>query len=130
MSTSNQATDPSTHNFATIFEAASNEYKTLTGKDLQSHPFAAALEINSPDSVLVVFQERAQAVDRFRKRHDKLIKLLTPIVHIIFTFSVTLGEGVGLVSLHLLYILVLQHPLLSHSPPPRQYLLELVSYSR
>jgi len=97
MSATDPATDPSTSNFAAIFEAASNEYKTLTGKDFQSHPFAAALEItNSPGSILVVFQERAQAVDRFRKRHDKLMKSLTPIVHIISTFSATLGEGIGL----------------------------------
>ena len=101
MSTSNQ-TDPSESaaNFTAIFDAASNEYKTLTGQDLGSHPFAAAFEnSNSPNSVLDVFRKQAQALDRFRKGDDKLMAWLTPIVNILFTFSGTLGEGIGLVSI-------------------------------
>src|SRR5712692_6107760 len=47
MSTSNQTTDRSTANFTAIFEAASNEYKTLTGQDLGTHPLATELESNN-----------------------------------------------------------------------------------
>jgi hypothetical protein len=73
----------------------------LTKKDLATHPFAAVIQDhNSPDSILNVFRNQARAFDTFRKRDDKLMTLLTPIVNILFTFSETLGEGVGLVSLH------------------------------
>jgi hypothetical protein len=112
MFTSNQTTDLSTANFTAIFDAASNEYKTLTKQDLETHPFAAAFETsNSPDSVMNVFRKQAQAFDKFRKGDDKLIAWLTPIVNILFTFSGTLGEGVGLVSVQSFYdISALRHP--------------------
>jgi hypothetical protein len=98
MSTSNQTTDRSSANFTVIFDAAANEYKTLTKQDLGTHPFAAAFgNSSSPDSVLDVFQTQAQALDKFRKGDDKLMAWLTPIVHILFTFSGTL-DGIGLVS--------------------------------
>jgi len=99
MSASNQTTDPSISNFTAIFDAASREYKKLTKQDLATHPFAAALQgYNSPDSILNVFRDQAQAYDKFHKGDDKLMEWLTPIVNILFTFSETLGEGVGLVS--------------------------------
>ena len=104
MSTSKQTTDLSTANFTTIFDAASNEYKTLTKQDLETHPFAAAFEnSNSPDSVMNVFRKQAQAFDKFRNGDDKLMAWLTPIVNILFTFSGTLGEGIGLVSIQSFY---------------------------
>ncbi|KAI0278215.1 hypothetical protein BGY98DRAFT_1096892 [Russula aff. rugulosa BPL654] len=97
MSTSNQTTDLSTANFTAIFDAASNEYKALTKQDLETHPFAAAFDnSNSPDSVMNIFRKQAQAFDKFRKGDDKLMTWLTPIVNILFTFSGTLGEGIGL----------------------------------
>jgi hypothetical protein len=105
MSESNQRIEASSLKFAAIFEAASNEYKTVTGQDLGTHSVALALEgCNSPDSVLQVFREQAYAFDKFRKGDDKLMSWLTPIVTILFTFSATLGEGIGLVSLHCSYI--------------------------
>ena len=108
MSTSNQTTDPAT-NFAAIFDAASREYKSLTKKDLATDPLAAAIDsYNSPDTILNVFRKQVSAFDEFRKGDDKLMEWLTPIVNILFTFSGTLGEGVGLVSLHSIpYITVL-----------------------
>ncbi len=88
-----------------IFEAASTEYKALTGQDLGTHPFAFAIDShNTPDSVLDVFRKQAQAFDKFRKANDKLMAWLTPIVNILFTFSATLGEGIGLVSFRFVYI--------------------------
>jgi hypothetical protein len=106
MSTRNQTADSSTSNFTAIFDAASQEYKTLTKQNLANHPFAAALQgYNSPDSILGVFRDQAQAFDKFRQSDDKLMASLAPIVNILFTFSETLGEGVGLVSLHSFHIL-------------------------
>ena len=98
MLTSKQTTDLSTVNFTAIFEAASNEYKALTKQDLETHPFAAAFEnSNSHDSVMNIFQKQAQALDKFRNGDDKLMAGLTPIVNILFIFSGTLGEGIGIV---------------------------------
>jgi hypothetical protein len=100
LSTTNQTTDLSTANFTAIFDAASSEYKTLTKQDLETHPFAAEFEnSDSPDSVVNVFRKQAQAFDKFRKGDDKLMAWLTPIVNILFIFSGTLGEGIGIVSI-------------------------------
>ncbi|KAI0270078.1 hypothetical protein BGY98DRAFT_1190151 [Russula aff. rugulosa BPL654] len=97
MFTGKQTTDVSTANFTAIFDAASNEYKTLTKQDLETHPFAAAFEnSNSPDSVMNVFRKQAQAFDKFCKGDDKLMAWLTPIINILFIFSDTLGEGIGI----------------------------------
>jgi len=131
MSAGNEKSDLSTSNFATIFEAASSRYKTLTGQDLGTHPFAVALEsYNSPDSVLEVFGKQAQTFHRFRKGDGKLIAYLTLIVNMLFTLSATLEEGIDLVSYGFLNILMFVRALfLSHSRPRRGFSLELVSSS-
>jgi len=99
MSTSHQKTDRSSAKrakFTAIFDAATNEYKTLTNQDLATHPFAAALRNSrSPDSVLDVFRTQAQSFNTFPKGDDKLMTWLTPIIHIVLTFSGTL-DGIGL----------------------------------
>ncbi|KAI0245848.1 hypothetical protein BJV78DRAFT_1158332 [Lactifluus subvellereus] len=96
-STSNQAAGPSVSNFTSIFETATKEYKKLTKKDLHNHPFAAQFDrCDSPGAVLGVFQNEAQAFDQFRNGDERLMKWLSPTVHILFTFSATLGEGIGL----------------------------------
>ena len=114
MSTRNKTTHRhlSIANFTAIFEAASNEYRTSTGQDLETHPFAAALEdYNTPDFVLNVYRKQARAFDKFRKVDDKLMAWLTPTVYILFTVSETLGDGISPVSIQLFYdISVLQHP--------------------
>jgi hypothetical protein len=99
MSSVNQSTDLSIANFINIFEAASNEYKKLTKHDLHTHTFAAALDnCDSPEAVLNVFRRQAHVFDKFCKGDDRLMKWLNPTVHILFTFSATLGEGMALVS--------------------------------
>jgi len=122
MSTSDQTADPSTSNFTAIFDAASQEYKTLTKRDLGTHPFAAALEgHNSPDAIVAVFRKQARTFDRFCKGDDKLMAWLTPIVNILFMFSATLGEGIGLVSIHSFFYIsaVLQPSILQPFSPAR-----------
>ena len=126
-------TDPSTTNFNAILQAASNEYKTLTGQGLETHPFAAALEdYVSPNSVLNVFRKQARAFDPFRKGEDKLMARLTPIVYILFTISETLGKGISLVSIQPLYDLYIGPAtnihFLSPSLPQRHSLLLLVFF--
>ena len=122
--------DLSAANFTAIFDAASNEYKSLTGQDLASHPFAATFEnSNSPNSVLDVFRKQAQIFDKFCRGDDKLMAWLTPIVNILFTLSETLGEGIGLVSIQSM-IFQPSNPFQSLSRPQRRSSRVLVFFSR
>ena len=101
MSTSNQtaSASTSTNNFNAIFNAACTEYQSVTGNPLATHPFAAKLNTcGSPKAVSDLLRTQAQALNKFRKADEKLMAWLDPIVHILFTFSATLGEGIGLVS--------------------------------
>ena len=99
MSTNNATPGPSTDNFTAIFNAAENEYQTITGKSLKTHPFATQLETcQNPDAVSNLLQTQAQAFSKFRKGDEKLMAWLNPTIHILSTFSDTLGEGISLVS--------------------------------
>jgi hypothetical protein len=99
MSTSNQVAGPSTDNFTSIFNAASNEYLRVTGKCLDTHPFAAQLDTcRNPEAVSNLLRTQAQAFSKFGKGDEKLMTWLSPTVNILFAFSGTLGEGIGLVS--------------------------------
>jgi hypothetical protein len=97
MSTSNQPASSSTANFTKIFDVATHEYKTITGQDLTTNSFAAALEkLNSPDDFLRVFRTQAQAFDKVYKGNERLMICLNPIVQIIFTVAATLDAMVSL----------------------------------
>jgi hypothetical protein len=101
MSTGNQAAGPSrsNDNFLAIFQAALTEYETVTGKSLHGHPFSTQLETcDNPQAVLNVLRTQAEAFSKFRNSNERLMAWLDPTVHILFTFSTTLGEGIGLVS--------------------------------
>jgi hypothetical protein len=132
MSASNQTAGPSTDNFTAIFHVASTEYHRVTGKRLDTHPSAAQLDTcDSPEAVSTILRAQAQAFSEFHKGSERLMALLDPIVHSLFTFSATLGEGIGLVShfdLHLerlfsnlwfVAILASQINLHRHQPSPR-----------
>jgi hypothetical protein len=101
MSATNQTAGPSrsNDNFATIFQAALSEYETVTGKPLRTHPFATQLDsCDNPEAISAVLRSQAQAFNKFRKADEKLMTYLDPTVHVLFMFSATLGEGIGLVS--------------------------------
>jgi hypothetical protein len=99
MSASDQTAGPSTDNFTAIFDAASVEYQTLTGKSLDTHPLAAQLDnCRNPEAISEVLRTQAKAFSKFRKGDESLMAWLDPMVHILCTFSDTLGEGIGLVS--------------------------------
>jgi hypothetical protein len=131
MSASSQpSTSLSSANFSVIFNAALNEYKNRTGQDPQNHPFAVAFEMNnSPDAILEIFRRQAQALDIVRQQHERLMAYLSPIVNILFTFSATLGGGIGLVSPHPFYITILQHIFRRPSHQRRQSLLASAFFS-
>ena len=127
MSTNKQSAGPSTSTdeFTPIFNVASTEYARVTGKRLDTHPFAAQLDAcDGPKAVSDLLRTQAQAFNKFRKGDEKLMAVLDPTVHILFTFSATLGDGIGLVS-HLVSfgMATLQHHVYSRSHLPTQSLL-------
>ena len=93
----------SSSTFQYILDAASKEYKKKTGQDLRTHPFATELEqCNSSDGVLELLQKQADALEETGTSDRTLMKWLNPTVHVLYTFSETIGEGISLVSLIIL----------------------------
>ncbi|KAH9047953.1 hypothetical protein EDB83DRAFT_2523009 [Lactarius deliciosus] len=93
-----QASSSSTPNFQPIFENALKEYKKKTGKDLAAHSLAAEINAcDSPESILIVLQGKANELNQSRSSDDRLTKWLIPTVDTLTALSATLGEGAGLV---------------------------------
>ena len=100
MSSTGQAT-PSTSSTSKIqlITNALSDYTKITGVDLSNNPFAAAIEqLNSPEAILELLQEREESFKEYRGNSRRLINCLTPAVRVIQTFSGILGEAVTLVS--------------------------------
>ncbi|KAI9446074.1 hypothetical protein H4582DRAFT_526080 [Lactarius indigo] len=88
----------SSSNFDSIFGTAFEAYKKRTGQDIISHPLAAWLKTcNSPDAILAVLRAQVEEFDQSRRDDERLTKWLNPTVNVLYAFSATLGEGVGLV---------------------------------
>jgi hypothetical protein len=91
------STSPS--NFVTIFNAALESYKRKTKKDLASHPLLPSLQTcDSPEAVLIVLREQVPGFSDSQNCDDGLTKWVTPTVNVIYSFSETVGQGVGLVN--------------------------------
>lgn len=76
--------------FQSIFDAALKEYSQKTGKDIVTDPITARLRCcTSPDAVLDVLQEEAQAFNDFRNGNRKvqLVRKLKPTVDILLAIS-------------------------------------------
>ena len=74
-------------------------YDKITGIDLSKNPFAAAVEqANSPEAILQLLQERANAFKEFPDSNQRLTSILNPIVRTLHAFSGVLGEGGVMVS--------------------------------
>jgi hypothetical protein len=90
----------SSPNFQYIFNASLQAYDNKTKNNLLDHPLATQLQsCNSPHAVLTVLQDLVQQFDQRRTDDERLKNWLDPTVNVLYTFSCTLGEGVGLVSL-------------------------------
>jgi len=90
-------------NFQSIFNAALEGYEKKTKKKLLTHPLAIQLQsCTSPEEVLSVLQDLLQQFDQGRSSNDRLRSWLNPTVNVLYAFSATLSEGVGLVNLRLL----------------------------
>jgi len=98
-----QTTASSSSNFQLIFDNALKAYEKRTKKNLLAHPLAAQLQAcDSPDAILSVLQKQVEDLNRSRNTDERWIKSLDPTVKVLFSFSATIGEGVGLVCLKIL----------------------------
>ncbi|KAH9033910.1 hypothetical protein EDB85DRAFT_1890027 [Lactarius pseudohatsudake] len=88
-----QASSSSTPNFQPIFENPLKEYQKKTGNDLTTHPLAAEInDCDSPESILIVLQGKANELNQSRTRDDRLTKWLDPTVNILNALSATLDD--------------------------------------
>ena len=94
------STSTSNSNFASIFNAALESYKRKTKKDLTSHPLLPSLQCcDSPEAILTVFREQIPVFNQPQNGDDRLTKWVSPTVNVLYAFSATVGQGVGLVSI-------------------------------
>ena len=93
-------TTSSTHSdFLSVFNAALEGYKRKTKKDLASHPLLPALQFcNSPEAVLTVLREQIPVFNQSQNGDGGLTEWVTPTINVLYSFSATLGGGVGLVN--------------------------------
>jgi hypothetical protein len=90
----------SSSNFQSVLNAALDAYEKKTESNLLTHPLSAQLQsCDSPTAILSVLQDLIQQFDRRRRSDQRLTNWLTPTVNVLYAFSATLGQGVGLVSL-------------------------------
>lgn len=81
-----------------ILDALAN-YATITGIDLSSNPFAAAIEqADSPEDILHLLQERANDFGEVGDGNQRLTGILNPAVRVLHAFSGVLGDAGGMVS--------------------------------
>ena len=97
------STPPSTStpqsNFELIFNAALEWYKLITKNDLASHPFLSSFQsCDSPEAVLAILRDQILALNQSQNRDDGLTKWVVPTVNVLYSFSATVGQGVGLVN--------------------------------
>ena len=93
-------TSASLSNFRSIFHASLKAYEKNTKSDLLTHPLAVRLHsCDSPAAILTVLQAQVQEFEQSRSVDQRLTKWLDPTVNVLYAFSATLGEGIGLVNL-------------------------------
>jgi hypothetical protein len=93
------STATSSTNFETIFTAALDAYNKRTKKDIASHPLATQLQsCDSSSAILAVLRTQVQTFDQSQDADEKWTKWLDPTVNVLYAFSATLANGVGVVS--------------------------------
>ena len=88
-------------NFRTIFIAAMKAYEKKTKTDLLTHPLATQLQsCNASSDILAVLHDKVNEFDKSRSHNERLSSWLDPTVNVLYAFSTTLSQGVGLVSVN------------------------------
>ncbi|KAI9442590.1 hypothetical protein H4582DRAFT_2073152 [Lactarius indigo] len=81
--------------FQAIIDKAFTDYRDQTGVELDKHPFADELRgRDSPDDVLKLLEDKANAFRVYRDGNRQLINWLSPVVQVVHTLSGVLGEAV------------------------------------
>jgi hypothetical protein len=87
--------------FQSVLNAALEAYEKKTKCKLLTHPLAAQVQsCNSPTAILSVLQDLVQQFDQRRRSDYRLTNWLNPTVNVLYAFSATLGQGIGLVGLN------------------------------
>ena len=95
---SSTLTSMSPSNFRLIIDAF-DDYAKQVGVDLTKNPLADALRgCDSPDAVLELLREKADAFKSYRDGDRTLINWLKPVVQVVHGFSGVLGPAISLVS--------------------------------
>ena len=82
--------------FQEILDKALADYREQIGVEINDHPFLDELRgRNSPDGVLKLLEEKANAFKVYRDGNHKLINWLSPVVQAIHLLSGVLGEAVS-----------------------------------
>jgi hypothetical protein len=93
----------SSSNFQSIFNVALEAYEKTTKTKLLTHPLATQLQsCDSPAAILTVLQDLVQQFQQSCGGNERLRSWLDPTVNVLFAFSATLGEGVGMVIFNVL----------------------------
>ena len=99
---SDPSTSASHSSFLSIFNAALETYNRKTKKDLASHPLLPSLQsCDSPEAVLAVLREKIPVFNQSQNGDDRLTKWVSPTVTVLYSFSATLGGGIGLVNIRM-----------------------------
>jgi hypothetical protein len=94
------STVSSRSSFDSVFNSALHAYKERTKLDLTTHPLLSRIQTcDSPEAVLTILREQIFALDQSQGVDERITNWLVPTVNVLYAFSVTLGEGVGLVSI-------------------------------
>jgi len=100
-SSSSSSSNNDNNNFQLVLNAALEAYEKKTKCKLLTHPLAIQLQsCDSPTSILSILQDLIQQFDHRCSSDERLTNWLNPTVNVLYAFSSTLGQGVGLVSLN------------------------------
>ena len=94
------STSTSSSNFEDVFSDALKAYKKQTKKDISSHPLATQIKsCDTSSAIIAMLRTQVQNFDQSSQGADeRWTKWLDPTVNVLFAFSATLGNGVGVVS--------------------------------
>ncbi|KAH9173160.1 hypothetical protein EDB89DRAFT_2095303, partial [Lactarius sanguifluus] len=92
------AKTPPAFNFNVLFEKALKAYRRKTRQDLIDHPLASQLQsCDSPAAILTILQDQVHQFEQSRSSDERLRRWINPTINVLYAFSATLGEGIGLV---------------------------------
>ncbi|KAF8267370.1 hypothetical protein EI94DRAFT_1332870 [Lactarius quietus] len=93
-----KSTSTSSPHFRTLFVAAVEAYEKKTKTNLHTHPLATQLQYcNSSSDILKVLHDKVNEFDKSRSHNERLSRWLNPTINVLYAFSATLGQGVGLI---------------------------------